>query len=119
DVREMGEVGDVLAALVEAGANSVSSVYFTVDDPTALYDSAYADAVDDARDRAELLAESLGVTLGEAQSVSEWGSYYPYADATSALCNYGGGLTGYGEAPPVTPGSFTATASVQVSFSIE
>jgi uncharacterized protein YggE len=119
DVRDMERIGEVLAVLVDAGANSVNSVFFTVDDPTAIYDSAYANAVEDARERAELLAASLGVTLGEATSVSEWGSYYPYADASSAaLCNYGGGL-GYAESPPLTPGSFTANASVQVTFSIE
>lgn len=117
-VRDVGEVGDVLAGLVEAGANSVSGVSFTVEDRRALEDEAYADAVANARHKAELLAESMGVALGRMQSLSEWGYSYPVMDSF-AYENYGGGLASSVSAPPVTPGSFRISAQVQVTYEVE
>ncbi|MBD3370161.1 DUF541 domain-containing protein [Candidatus Fermentibacteria bacterium] len=117
-VREVSEVGDVLAGLVEAGANSVSGVAFTVEDQRALEDEAYADAVANARHKAELLAESMNVSLGRMQSLSEWGYTYPET-TESAYYNYGGGLSSTVSVPPVTPGSFRISAQVQVTFEVE
>lgn len=121
DIRDMNNVGNVLAAVVSSGANTVNSVSFTMENPSVLMNEARKNAVDDARQRAEILAENLNVELGEVVSVSEYnyGYYGDYYDATGAYCNYGGGLGGQVSAPSVTPGAFSVSTSVTVAFRIE
>ncbi|HMT22557.1 MAG TPA: SIMPL domain-containing protein, partial [Promineifilum sp.] len=70
-IRDIALVGDVLAAVTEAGANAIYGVNFSVADPAALEAEARAAAMDDARKRAESLAELGGVALGDIQVISE------------------------------------------------
>jgi len=118
DVKNIDHVGDVLAAIVEAGANTINSVFFTVEDESELKDEARRDAVRDAVARAEMLADELGVELGDPTYVSEYDYYYDSYSYYDPYMNYGGGL-GYGESSPaVTPGSYVVTSSVSVTFEI-
>jgi hypothetical protein len=72
-VRDIGRTGAVIDALASAGANRLSGISFTIAEPRPLRDAALADAVADARAKAELLAESAGVALGRVVSVREQG----------------------------------------------
>lgn len=64
--------------LVQAGAS------YRLDDCTALEDEAQVAAIEDARQRAERLAEQLGVTTGETLLASDFGFYGdPGLDACS------------------------------------
>ena len=116
DIRDISSVGDVLAAVVSAGANSINGVYFYVEDTSAMYEEARKRASENARAKAEQLADNFGVTLGEITSISEWTNYYP--TATMAYDNYGGGLGGYVESPSVTPGAFSISVEVSATFEI-
>lgn len=113
DVRDVSKLGDILSAVVSAGANSVSGVYFQVEDRTPLYDEARMRAAGRARDKAGQLAEAFGVELGELISISEWTSDY-YA----GYYDYYGGGGYYGESVPVTPGAFTVTVEVSATYEI-
>src|SRR5690606_21402064 len=73
-VRDVEQVGEVLAAAVDAGANYIGGITFTIADPQALAAEARALAMDDARSRASQLAELAGVELGAVTAVSELGS---------------------------------------------
>jgi uncharacterized protein YggE len=116
DVRDMAIVGEVLAGVVGAGVNSISSVTYRVEDQTALEAQAREAAIADARSKAEAIAAGLGVQLGGPVIVTEYSGGYTVYDQTAAY-NYGAG--GYGEfAPPVTPGSFTVSGSVTITFEI-
>lgn len=119
DVRELDGVGEVLAAVIGAGANTVSSVSFTVEDQAALGDSAYVAAVRDAEHRARLMAEAMGVELGEATYISQYGSAYPSGDQ-SGVYSYGL-VNSCSEVsiPPVSSGSFRMSAQVSVTYSID
>ncbi len=115
DVRDVSKVGEVLAGVVGAGVNSVSSVSFGVEDQSALLTEARAAALADASQKAAAIAEGLGVRIGGPVSVSEYTGSTGLID--TAQMNY---RAGYGEsAPPVTPGSFTVNSSVTVSFEIQ
>ncbi|OPL18623.1 MAG: hypothetical protein AVO35_04635 [Candidatus Aegiribacteria sp. MLS_C] len=117
EVTDINSVGDVLAAVVEAGANSITGVYFHVEDTAALYEEARVLAARNAVEKAEQLAEAFGVELGELQSISEWtNSNYGYG-YDSAYYNYGGGA-GYTESPPVTPGAYSITVEVSATYEI-
>lgn len=122
EVRDLDEIGDVIAAVVSAGANNVSSVTFQVDDLQALKDEARSEAARDARRRAEQIAGALGLTLGEITSVSEYDYGYEdyyydsgYSASTVSVYPAGGGEMA---APSITPDMLKISASVSVTFEI-
>jgi hypothetical protein len=78
-LRDMDKVGTVLAAAIEAGANSVSEVNFSVADQEQLATEARQKAIADAQKRAQEMAGVLGIPLGRVLSVSESSSYTPMA----------------------------------------
>ncbi|WP_207103154.1 SIMPL domain-containing protein, partial [Paracoccus shandongensis] len=63
-VKDVARLGEVLDAIVAAGANEINGIGFTRDDSSASEDEARRSAVADARHKAEVLAEAAGLTLG-------------------------------------------------------
>ena len=72
-VRDIDTVSDVFDDAITAGGDAirVNGVRFTIDEPEQFFAEARRLAVEDARDRAEQLADLAGVNLGEALSISE------------------------------------------------
>ena len=62
---------------MDAGANMVYDLRFTIDSRDALLSQARALAVADARQRAETLAKAAGVKLGKALNIRESSNTYP------------------------------------------
>lgn len=73
-VDDVSTVGAVLAAAVDAGANSIGGITFTINDPEALAAQARTVAMADAATKAGQLAELAGLTLGRVTSIEEGGS---------------------------------------------
>jgi uncharacterized protein YggE len=114
-VRDVAKLGDLLDKVVAAGANNIYGVSFSVDDPTKLQGMARADAIADAKARAQDLAGLTGVTLGDVISVSEViGSPGPvFAAAVEARA--------YSAAAPVPiqTGELEVSMNVQVTYAIK
>lgn len=115
-VRDLTKLGGVIEAALDAGANQVYGLSFTIDDPTELENAAREDAVADARARAEKLAEALGMRVGKAIIVNEGGFgggpvYYP-------VDRVGGGGAGGEGVPPISGGQLTITSSVTITFEL-
>jgi uncharacterized protein YggE len=70
-MRALDNVGRVLKAATDAGANSQWGVTFELEDDSALVSKARAEAVKDAQRAAAELAKLTGVKLGEIVSVAE------------------------------------------------
>ncbi len=70
-VRNVASVGELLAAAVEAGANSVGGIAYTIANPDELMATARAAAMHDAMGRAEQLASLAGVKLTAPTSIVE------------------------------------------------
>ncbi len=112
-LRDLAKVGTLLSAAVEAGANTVSEVSFSLADPDALATQARQKAIADAQKRAQEMAQAMGVTLGKVLSVSESGGYVPAADY------YGkGGMELAQAAVPMPAGSFSVSISVVVVYEL-
>jgi uncharacterized protein YggE len=113
-VRQTDKVGDLLAAAVNAGANNVNYIQFSIEDRTALESQARQLAVADARARAEELAGLLGLTLGEPLHVTEGGNTNP------PVYGMGGGGVAYAAAaaPPISQGTLSVDMSVTVTFAV-
>ncbi len=111
-IRDLDRIGDVLDAVIEAGANDIWGITFAVDDPAAAREEARAGAVEDALARAEALAELNGVELGPVMSVSEViGSSAIQVPAVLESAAAGGG--------PISPGELEITYQVQATYFIE
>ncbi|MGY6710653.1 MAG: SIMPL domain-containing protein [Rhizobiaceae bacterium] len=70
-VRDIERVGEVLDLSVSLGVNQGGSIVLTNDDPAAALEDARTAAVENARSKAETLAEAAGVRLGKVMSISE------------------------------------------------
>jgi hypothetical protein len=114
-VRDLDTLGDLLDTVIAAGANTVNSIQFDVADKDAALKQARADAVADAKAKAEELAEAAGMSVGAIRSISFTDSqYYPVYD--------GGGGGGGGEAAsavPIQPGQLTFTVTVSVTYELK
>ena len=115
-IRDISQVGDVLAAVTEAGANAIYGVNFTVADPAALEAEARAKAMEDARKRAESLAELGGVSLGDIVIISE-----VVGSPVMPLGMGGGGfaMEQAAAAPGISPGQLSYQVQVQVTYGIQ
>jgi uncharacterized protein YggE len=109
-LEEIDRTGPALDALVAAGANQMNGISFDIARPEPLLDQARADAVTDARHRAEVYAKAAGISLGPIQSISENGASAPprpmYRMAMMA------------DAAPVAPGEQTLSADVTMVWEI-
>lgn len=70
-VRDLDNVSRVLGAAVNAGANQAGSIQFTIDEPDAKREEARAQAIEEAKEKARVLAEQLGVELKDIVGFSE------------------------------------------------
>lgn len=113
-VRHVDQVGDVLDAVTDAGANNIHGIQFTFDDPSELREQARADAIADAQSKAQALASLAGVGLGKPRVISE--SFVEpvpfYMESVYAAPREAGG------AVPVSPGQLEVRVQVQVTFDI-
>jgi uncharacterized protein YggE len=62
-VRDIAKAGEILSQVGGKGAQNVSGIQMTVDDTNALKDEARKLAIEDAKQKAEALADTLGVRL--------------------------------------------------------
>ena len=115
-VRDTEQLGELLDAAVNAGANSIYGVTFYVDDQTEASSDARVEAVENARTKAEELAAAAGMTLGPVVAISEGTSplISPVYDMGQRA---GGGMAQ--AAVPVEPGSTTVAVDVVMTFELQ
>jgi uncharacterized protein YggE len=70
-IRDLDQAGGIVDEAVAAGANQVYGPSLTVSDTEAQYSAAVDAAFDDARARAQAIADKAGVTLGAPVAIVE------------------------------------------------
>ena len=76
-VRDFAIVGDIIAGVVDNGANSVSQLSFTIDDPEELQAQAREKAIQKAQKKAKEIAKVGGFRVGRILSLQEGGGFIP------------------------------------------
>ena len=114
-IRNLAEVGDILQAGIDAGANNVSGLFFALEDPDSLLQEARTQAVGDARKRAEALVGAAGGKLGKVLSIRETSPWY---GPVMARADYAKDAAG-APSVPVQAGELEVTGQVEVVFEIE
>ena len=113
-VRDLDQVGEVLDAGFDAGANVAGGVQFSIADPTDPRNQAMELAVADARSRADVLAKAAGVTIVGVVSVTEDSGGYPSPRPASVMLE----SAAMKMATPIEPGELTISVRVRVVYSI-
>lgn len=112
-VKDVTQVGELLAASLEAGANMVNSVQYTFSDPEKLASQARELAMQDAAAKAQQLADLAGVTLGPVLMISDTPSGGGPVMPVDARYSMAEGSV------PVSGGQLSLSASVAVRYGIE
>jgi uncharacterized protein YggE len=110
-VRDLGKLGAVLDAVIADGANTLNGISFGLADPDPVLDAARAEAVADARGRAEVLVAAAGVTLGRILSITEGGGMMPMPAPMFRM-------EAASDAVPVAGGEVGMSASVTITYEI-
>ena len=116
-LRDLGRAGAIVDAVTAAGANRVDGISFAVDDPTGPKDQARAQALANARAKADQLASLAGVRIVGVKAISE-------SDASSrpmpAERAAPAALAAPAAAPPpVEPGTQEVRTQVSVTYLVE
>lgn len=114
-VEDIESLGAVLAAVTEAGANSINGVHFRVSDTAALEERAREAAMADARERAAALAELAGVTLGEVLTISTTSGGWQPMPAMARRMEMADDAVA---APGISPGEQSVSVRIHTTFAI-
>jgi uncharacterized protein YggE len=119
-VLDISQTGKIIDTAVEAGANQVSGITFTVEDAAlkALKRDALKAAALEAQAKAGAIAEGLNVQLDKVLSANESGLIFqPYRyqyDKTMAA-----GAASEMAPTPIVPGDVEITANLTVTYQIK
>jgi uncharacterized protein YggE len=113
-VRDFSKIGNILSGVVEHGANVVSELQFTIDDPAEFQNKAREEAIKRAKDKAYAIAQAGGFSLGRLLFIEE-SSYEPPVVfyAKSGLAS---GPSA--PAPTIEPGAKEVTVKVTLRYEI-
>jgi hypothetical protein len=115
-VRNLDKVGDILGAAGSLGANQIGGIEFTVDEPESVKQQARIKALQNAKNKAEALAQVVDVKLRRVISFSEnvYEPIYngPYYDKAM-------GISESAQAPSIEPGSAEFVINANVTYEIE
>lgn len=112
-VRELRRLGEVLDAVVRAGANVMSGIRFEVSDRDEVLDHARRRAMADARRRATVYAQEAGVRLGPVVAIQEQAVSIPFPRMQAART-----LAVDAAHVPIEEGEEEVRAQVSVTFRI-
>ncbi|HEY5488497.1 MAG TPA: SIMPL domain-containing protein [Candidatus Limnocylindrales bacterium] len=114
-LRDLAKAGELIDAALGAGASTLDSLDFRVDDPRAALATARVAAMDDARARATTIARAAGAKLGDVLAVSEGEPYTPPIPFPAARM----ALKAQDASTPVEAGTQELSVAVTVTFAIK
>lgn len=121
-LHNVKRTGDLVTAAMQAGASEVLQIEFQLLDETAAYQQALSEAVEDANNKAAIMAEKAGVELrGPMLIVEDIEVMQNMADVLlyeSAITNAQTQGDGTVTSTPVQAGQITVTAQVRIDYSL-
>lgn len=117
-VRDTKKAGDLLAGVGAKGATSVSGLSFTIDDQDKLDAEARDKAIAKAGAKADVLADSLGVTIVRVVGFSENGGDGRMYYAKTMEFGMGGAMDASAPSPEIPVGENKITSNVTITYEI-
>lgn len=117
-VRDIKQLGDIIAAALDAGANRVNDISYDVESTHEAYNQALKLAVERGKEKAQVLADALGVELIPVPSRVVEGSepnygFMNYADGAKEMA---ADMSMAAGAPPLSQQDVQVNASVSLVF---
>ncbi len=112
-VRDFDALGEVLAAAVAEGANTIHGVSFDIEDRAAIAEEARQLAIENAQAKAESIAETAGVALGAIQTIDIDRADRPVARPEIAM------ERAEFDAVPIAGGTLAVQVSVDITYQID
>lgn len=112
-VRDLSGLGGVIDGALGAGATSLDGLAFRLDDPSEAERAARTAAVAEARDRAGVLADAAGVTIGGVSDIVEAGATPIWPQPKMARA-----MLAADAATPIEAGTTEVSVTVTVTFRI-
>ncbi|WP_141440896.1 SIMPL domain-containing protein [Vreelandella titanicae] len=120
ELTDLGQLSEVLDALIVAGVNSLDGVQFDLQDRDAATDEALVKALEKAQHKANLMADSLDAELGHVRRIEETQSpiFQPRMMAMRAESD-AAGASQSSAASDYSPGTIRIDAGVSVEWALK
>ncbi|TAK57188.1 DUF541 domain-containing protein [Patescibacteria group bacterium] len=116
-VRKIEDAGTILAGIGELNVTNLSGLQFTVDKENEFVAEARKKAINEAKTKAKILADDLGVSIVRVVSFSEGGDFpRPYYSKALMMDAAVGGMGG--GAPEISTGENKITSQVSITYEI-
>jgi len=115
-IRDLDVLPDVVASVVEGGANQINNIQYGLDDKEAIELEVLALAVQRAKQKASVMAGELGWALGRAVQINEQGVSVPQPRVSMEMAAMSKDSGGNPDA--FSAGELEVRASVTVVFSL-
>jgi uncharacterized protein len=116
ETGEIGMLGGLIDTAIEAGANRINFLNFTLRDESQARSQAIALAAKDAQTQADSLAKSLGVKLGPVVKATTEAENRPMPMMRAGAMAMSASV---GAPTPVQPNEVTVPATVSITYQIE
>ncbi len=113
-VRDLNNLGGLLDSVIKAGANTINGINFSLEDSTAAEAEARKLAVEDAKGKAQELADLSGVTLGQLYSVNVYSSGGP-----QPVYEAKGGAAAASSSTPIASGQLVIQMDASMAYAIK
>lgn len=111
-VRQLDSLGEILAAVVGEGANTINGINFSLEDPSGAIAEARQKAIADAEEQAQAIADAAGVKLGEITAININDSGAPTPRASVAM------EQAAGSSVPISGGTLTVQVTANITYGI-
>lgn len=109
-LKEVDRTSALTEILTQTGATNIHGPNFRIEDTSQKENDLLSSAIDNAREKAELIAQASNKKLGKVITVNEGGSSIPGYGVMSELG---------GRGAPVEPGTSTVSKNVSVVFELK
>ncbi len=113
--EDIDSVGAMLDALVRAGANNINGVSFGIKDAKNAKSTARREAVQNARRKAQEMADAAGVKLGRILQINEGAAYTPPAPVMMRSM----AMDTAESSTPISGGEQTLSVTVSMTYEID
>lgn len=117
-IEDLSKVGDLILSATKVGVNNVSPPQLESSQGRELSRKALAAAAEDARAKAQLLADTLGVKLGAVRSISANDGGYPQPVMVKAMAMRDSAQESGNSQMGFEAGEIKVTANVQADFDL-
>jgi len=117
-VRDLTKAGSILTSIGGLGVQNVNGLSFSIDNADTLKDQARSKAITEAQNKADVLAQQLGVKLGRVISFNETGNQpvpIVYGMSNSMM----EAKASIAVAPTIQTGEQKVTSNVSITYEIE